>query len=424
MLRPDRIMRGTMPSFGLSRGSIETDGLVRLGLALLFGLALATLAYAAAFGSVYAASRPDAVLALNPRQPVANMVRAERLLTDQPDPATIHAARAPAVEALRSQPLAPAALRLVALAAYLDRKEKQAEMVMQLAALTSKRDLTTNLWLIDRSVLNEDIAGALRFYNRALALEPEMGDVLFPILADAISDPNIYEPAKRILGKRPQWAGSFFGEVIDRPAATRAYARMLIDWNTRGDQLSRDQQQVLIETLADKGDTELAGRVYRLVTGRSARDLLRNGDFAGENDWPPFDWQLYDNARTETFAGDDGKGLILSIAGAQPRRIARQLVTLTPGARYRLAIDASVSPSEGPRIGGGEPRLEARVTCVAKGRGRIAEVVATPSAGRIGGGFAIPAGCATQWLTLYARGDDSRRTSEIAIRGIGIAAGG
>lgn len=90
-------------------------------------------------------------------------------------------------KALRQDPTAVVAVSTLGFDAQLRGQTAEAQRLFGYAEALSRRDLQTQVWAIENSVAQGDVAAALHHYDIALRTSPDAQAVLFPILASAIS---------------------------------------------------------------------------------------------------------------------------------------------------------------------------------------------------------------------------------------------
>lgn len=377
-------------------------------LALAFGWVAMGVTAARTIGTL----RPSAVLSWWPFDADARATAANQLLNStpnaRPNARALDEAEGLARAALQREPGNVHALRALALGASVRGQTPRAERLMRFAESLSRRDLPTELWLIEASVQRNDIEGALRHYDRALRTSLLAGEVLYPVLVQAAGDRNVMLPVARMVGARPLWWTDFARKLVAESRSSAAIATVLgalrLDPHVDPE---RDLLVAAFNRLVEGRAYQPAFALYRQATrlnDASPAWFLRNGDFQGENPLTPFDWALTDQtdlgARMDSpSGGGEDRALIVTAGNGVSGEAARQLLVLPPGA-YRLAA----------RIGNvaGEERDRPQLVLIcATGTQSLFDLRWPPSPpqGRsIGQDFAIPADCPAQWLQIRANG--------------------
>ncbi len=330
--------------------------------------------------------------------------KATRLLAGTPTRARSIAAGTLAEKALLRTPVDAEAVRNVAMGRLAAGDYKSARAIIHLGENLSRRDVPTQMWLIEDRVQAGDIITALSHYDRALRTSPESRPVLLPILAQAANDPSIARALAARLTVRPEWWSDFLGRFIMVATSPEAIGDIIAGLRLDpGVDMDRNRLITMWMRLVDIGRYTDARRLYdRVNHGATARSLVVDGGFEHDRGMPPFDWQLIDEAdRSAVRERRDGASgnVALTIGGAGGGEVARQLLVLTPG-RYRLNA----------RVGAVSPEMTAppilSVTCAQSGASVIAiDFPTRRGPGRIAGEFTVSPGCQVQWLSISSASD-------------------
>ncbi|RYD48773.1 MAG: hypothetical protein EOP60_15065, partial [Sphingomonadales bacterium] len=151
-------------------------------------------------------TNPNAVLGFFPRdsQAVANI--AATFVAKDPTPASIERARLMSIEALRRDPLNVTAVRTLALVNDAKGDRAGAWRLLNRAEALSRRDLLTQLSIIEYLSAAGDVDGTLRHYDVAMRASRASREILIPILIDAANDPALVDPIAKLVAQRPpQW---------------------------------------------------------------------------------------------------------------------------------------------------------------------------------------------------------------------------
>jgi tetratricopeptide (TPR) repeat protein len=331
---------------------------------------------------------------------------AHDLLTKQRSPEARERALSLAQAALQREPVNVAAARSLAIAAAFARDEALANRYLAYAEGLSRRDVGTQLLLLEREVRRNDVPSALRHYDRALRVSTDARGTLLPIMIGAAADPAIAAEIARLLDPRPPYWFAFGERLVlesTSPAAmTMLLGRLRLD---PADERERSLMIIAVRRLIEMGAHRHAEQIYRRAGGAALApngSQVRNGDFdSSEIGLPPFDWLLVNESQLGAFKerSDPRGGNVLRLTAENGRggEVARQLLRLAPG-RYRL--DAMAGDVQG------EPRPRLAIICAGRG-GPSLVVLEFPDAGssgaRLGSAFAVPRGaCPAQWLTVIA----------------------
>lgn len=345
-------------------------------------------------------------LALNwwPYSATARAAAASAMLQERPGRQGIAAARALALAALRREPVNAIASRTAGFTAMLSGDAQEARRFFEYSESLSRRDLPTQLWLIEDKVQRNDINGALRHYDRALRVSSEARSLLIPILVQASADRAIALPLSELLKARPLWWSAFVDALITEGRSPAALAFIVHRLRLRPDDAGeRERLAHALSTLAGRGAIGEAYAIYRDARPEPERSaLLRNGGFESGDSLGPFDWWLVDEsglaAVRERRDGSSGDFALSLVAGnGRGGEVARQLLVLRPG-RYRLTMragDIVGDPLARPIVqfacarGQQTSLAQIRLPTATSGGSRIAETITVPSSG-----------CEAQLLTI------------------------
>ncbi|MBX3560578.1 MAG: hypothetical protein KF780_02090 [Sphingomonas sp.] len=381
------------------------------------GLVLSALLVSVTAAGVFRYARPQIALAVAPYDARARAGLAQQLLSSSQAPSaeTIRLASEYARDAYRSDPTAVAALRVMGFVADLQGRRLEARRLLAYAETITKRDMLTELWLIEDRVAADDIAGALRHYDTIMRTSEEVKPVLYPILTNATQTPEIARQVNRILLARPNWWRNFLTYYLGAGNDAAAFATVfqgMLDWS---DEQDRELATILLGRLSGAGRHDLAWAAYVDVRGLPARQpgLLRDGNFRVERRLPPFDWSFAEDGelipdRRLRDGSDQDFVLYVPAGSSVAGDVARQLLRLPPG-RYRAeALVGSVAEDALRR-----PLV--RIECAGQPARRLAETDFPPAdaeARRLGMEFSVPSGCANQWFAIRVKGSLDRGVPE------------
>lgn len=329
---------------------------------------------------------------------------AELLLTQR----EITAAKKLAVSALTKEPANAAAARDLGLVYSYQGKAKESEAAFLYAERMSRRDLPTQMGLIESRVQAEDIPGALLHYDRAMRSSLESRKTLIPILVTAAQDPAAVDKIIKVLITRPNWRSEFIDALVGQSPGANAMGKILSALQLDpADPTQARQLGIGLRHMVDLGAIPEAYALYRQVRKFSPSNvpLLRGGDFETAGPLMPFEWQLADGTDRqgvrEAREGAQGQ-FALSLYGDSAGEIARQLMVLPPG-NYRLSGLAG-----GVSADGGRPTIA--IIC-AKDAVVLANVALPTGSSRrtFGGTLKIPASCPSQWMFISIAGSLDRQ---------------
>lgn len=348
-------------------------------------------------------ANPDLAIRLWPWNADAQAIKAGTLITIGASSAQLDRARGHAWKALAREPVNIPAVRAIALSEDMQHRPGAAGRLFAYAEELSRRDLATQLWMIEALVAKGDIDGTLIHYDRALRTRKEAEPLLLPILVSAMATPETRAPIGRLLATRPQWWPRYVEQALADPSTIDTlpliFARLRV---SPMDEQGRGFLSTGIASLIRAGRFSEALTVYRTAMSATTKEqaLLRDGSFERDPLLPPFDWQLADgdvvSALIQARPGGSRALFAVPTEGAQGE-FARQLLTL-PAGRYRLSYRVGSLPADGIH-------MALKLQCVADSTLRDVAMhpfAPAPDTGRTGMvDFAIPAGgCTAQWLIL------------------------
>ena len=392
---------------------LQARSLGRPAVTILVGLLVGWLVVAVTIDRVFARRAPALALRWNPGSADANVRMADTLLQDPDTAAVLPAVADHAARSLRRQPLNPGGARLLAIAAASGGNIARAGALARYAEVMSRRDLPTQLWLIEAAVQRGDIATALVHYDRAMKTSAQGRAVLFPILTQAASDPAIWRPLAGVLARRPQWWRDFTEQLVPRSSSPDAlYAIARRTGIERPGTADPALLQAIEKRLVDLGAYSVAADLWNRAHGLppASPALLRNGGFEQPGGWDPFEWNLQDTpdlaaVRQPGVRPTGGSALFITAANGRGGDVAAQLVILSPG---RYVMTATTGDVRGDPLA--FPRFVVR--CANGPRDLLnAPFPASPEAGRAWrAGFTVPAGCPAQRVGI--RGTSSLDPSD------------
>lgn len=365
-------------------------------------LIFAALAWRAAAVAALGDRYPDFVTWLAPRDPAmleattaANLARSRGIPVPR-----ILSERARSI--LRGAPLNAAATRYLAAVS-----PDQADALLGLSERVSRRDISTQLTQIERSVARGDIAGALRHYDIALTVYPQSEKTLLPVLVGALGDPAIdtalipYVQAGRswiyslILLASQQNRGSLAAAVVIRAGGVPAVIRVT-SWEAS-----------VLYYLMQEGALTVA-RDYYLASNKFPPSILSDVRFTREtvdSGMPPFSWALTRNDTIDVQPHAVGGVRVTVEPDSQGLALSR-LLFLSPG-NYRLVN--RLSGEEGSARGTLQWRLSCMVQSTKTSHITSAAIQeAGPNHARVSFDFSVEPDCLAQQLNGVVSAGESQ----------------
>lgn len=372
----------------------------RIAVRALLGAGIAWLSFAVTVDRVFGTRAPATAARWGAGAASTDAARANNLAQAGASPAALAQAERLARRALAASPVSVLAVRALADAAALRGDIPRADRLFAYSETLSRRDLLTQMWLIEERVRQGDVAGALTHYDRALRTVGRARGILFPVLVPAASRPDVAGALAPLLARRVAWGPDYLAVMAEAPdASPDALGRLLLAARLRPEVAAeRGPLGAAVGRLVASGRYSTAYAAYRQAVGeKGAGVLLRDGGFEADPVLPPFDWSFADETDLSATRerGGNGTALVLRATNGRSGELARQLLLLRPGG-YRLGLSASGAQAD--RLS----RAAVAVTCLSSGGELLRLPVSAITRARLTGTFGVPAGCAAQMLTIVA----------------------
>lgn len=314
-------------------------------------------------------------------------------------------AEALAVSALRRDGTAITAITALGMAAQLQGDVEAARRWFAYSERLSRRDYTTQLWLIEDAVQRDDIAGALRHYDIALRTKRAAPDVLFPVLAAASTEPEIAAELVKSLRAQPAWTPFFISYLAANSPDPEATARLFIALRRAAVPVPEDASATLVNILLAGHEYTAAWNYYATVRPGVDRHASRDPDFAAMSGAPSYlDWIPADTATGVSASiqpGREGGVFDFSTPPSVGGPLLQQ-VQLLPSGRYVLE-GLSVAIDQPP---GARPYWILKCGSDDRQLGSVEVPNSAENNGRFAGSITIPPNCPSQILILMARASD------------------
>lgn len=396
-----------MPGRLQSRGA---PAIVSGALTLILALAAIAWAIKVDLTASFRYHSPNLALLLSPGDARALAIESDAVFRRSQDSNSLALVEQLSRRSLRREVTMPVALRSLALVAAARGDQARANRLMAYSDKLSRRDIPTQLWLIERSVNANDVQGALDHFDKALRASPASWAILMPILVKATDDPSLVGPIATLVSRYSPWRYNFFDALVkDGPSAENlARLERLVDASTlplNGDILYALEQRYMRDNAYG-----LAWDLYRrrLTTVRGERpDQVRNGDFDRDPGLTPFEWSSPALANISSYRDavpKEGEALIWRIEPGAAGEVTRQLILLSQG-RYQLRVRGGVlSP-------GVAAHPEWTVACLDDHSTNLGSMEAIGSGTR-SMNFTVPPTCPGIWLVLHLETNDAPGLSE------------
>ena len=327
-------------------------------------------------------------------------------------------ARSPAVAAaeaaLARDPTAVQAISTLAFDAEARGDHARALALAKFGQELSRRDLKTQLFLLQMAVERNDIKDALTHYDYALRTSDEAPSLLFPILRQAVVFPQVRLNLVETMSRHPPWGSVYLYDLVSKGADLFAASALISDLHKAGIDVPADVEDILITRLTEQGQMIQAWQKYQARFPGARGDALRNGSFNRQSSSTPFDWIFPAVTGLDAHLGrEGGQGrldyeAISGVGGVA----ARQLLVLSEGT-YHLAGNAAVSRDAAPPSWG--------VRCTdGRSVGTVSFQKEADGSARSAADFSIPAACNAQWLELIVPSSDAIESNRGSITHVTI----
>lgn len=326
-------------------------GWIRGVVTLVFALSLAFAAGRQAIIQSMAKTAPNMVLRLAPANAAA-LDALYRANLARPAGATNNPGYwvQQAKDALRIAPLSSAMLRLIATDPA--RTSRQTAALLQLAERVSRRDVFTQLGLIETAVEANRIDLALRHYDRALSIYPGLRPILFSVLSSAIDNDAVRHGVVALAVQQRPWIEDFLGFAVLSAAPASITALLIsIDAKSVTQQAARRHEAVLASRLVGQQDYSAARRLAIRAMGSDAAFLDKLGftPATWHTDVGALTWAQGETQGVDAQLQPDHFVVITAGPGVAGLAIFR-IMTPAPG-YYRFASDVA-APDGFPAAGG------------------------------------------------------------------------
>lgn len=306
--------------------------------------------------------------------------------------------------ALSQDPTSVPALSTLGMSAWVRGDIENARKIFAYSERLSRRDLRTQLWMVEDAISRNDVKSALHHYDIALRVSETAPDVLYPVLGAAVSEPEIRNTLANVMATKPRWNEFFIPYVAGNGTDPASVALLFGQLQRAGIEIPGASQTTVIGRLIASGHVDVAWAYYASIRPGSVRDRSRDPHFAKSFPEPaPFDWVLInDRGITTSMQRNDRGGVVefsapLGIGGS----VLRQMQLLPPGiyALHGRSVGIEQIDSTLPYWA---------LTCASQREiGRVVVNNSDVAGGVFTGQFIVPTDCPTQYLTLVVRPSQS-----------------
>ncbi|MDY0968982.1 MULTISPECIES: hypothetical protein [unclassified Sphingomonas] len=303
-------------------------------------------------------------------------------------------------QALHQNPLSVTALVTLAVNADIRGDKINARRLFTSVQRLSRRNLITQLWMIEDAVGRGSVLQALHQYDVTLRVFPNMNTLLYPVLASAINDPVVRTGLIKILVGKPLWSESFITFIAASGPDPRVTAALFVELRRAGVTVPETAWANAVNALVAAKQFDAAWAYYSDLRSGADRRRSRDPRFAVNADTASqLDWVIANTGGLTTSI--QGGIFDFSVPASVGGPLLQQYQLLPPGT-YRL-----VGHSTGIDVAVGERPYWALSCSSGRELGRVEMPNSAVANGVFTGMFTVPADCPMQVLLLNARPLDS-----------------
>lgn len=316
--------------------------------------------------------------------------------------------------ALVGQPLEPKLLGILGLAYDASGDPKRAAETMRVAYRASRRDVVSQLYLIESASASGDVQATLRHYNVALLTHPELNAALLPILSSAIAYPEIRTALRPYLQAGVEWVPAFLTVAAEKESVTDLQALLLPVPKVLLFEEYAPILATVLHRIALEEDRASALRFAVAAIPELSSASLSNMSLDAvtlDKRLGLFAWTFPPNDGFQVEVGE-GKSLQIKVNPLGRGTVAVRDFLLEAGSEYQLV--------QRVEFGSGSGRISARwsADCIAPAGPLRFWDQRLPTSGGQGvyrSNFAVPKDCKVVRMTLFAEGPDGQMPSTLTI---------
>lgn len=240
-----------------------------------------------------------------------------------------------AKRAFALEPLTPKTHAILAIAE--DDFVKQ-NSILDAALTINRRDLLLQGLILKAEIDQRDYRGSLATLDRILRVHPEQSATFFPLLVQVLERDAALPEIASLLDGNSNWHASFLGHAARQTSALPNLAKLRMQNKSADPEIDRH----LINGLAAGGQTDLSFRIYNAAVSNRTAPYG-----AGRLDWitefPPFDWQLQNEAGFRAQPSRNGNELEIFVRDGKGGIVAQRRLA-APSGDLSLSFSHSLQP--------------------------------------------------------------------------------
>lgn len=313
---------------------------------ILVAILLALGAGSQALSSALANSQPALAATLSPFASPAYERSAATLIKADPQTNAIDVseAQAPARNAVDDSLLATEALAVLALAT--DDPERR-KAILNSALAVSRRGRVLNSASLVLAAEGQDTDLLLTTLNRTLLLYPSQQDAIVPLLVEQLSNEQLVPAFVEIFETEPEWGEEFFIRAASDPelAGNLAQVRLGLSPDTA---VAYEANRAILRVLARTNRTQEAAALYARIRTMTETPVT-TGSLGWDDEFPPFQWELYDRDGRFARRSMDGDSIAISARSGLGGLLGRRLIRLGD-ATVVFQVEHTLDPGSYSRI--------------------------------------------------------------------------
>ena len=294
-----------------------------------------------AAGDFLSGSDPELSLAFDPSQAGARAALSKRLFFE--DASRFEDAASGARRALSDNPFSPDALTLLARVSQAKGDEREAALMMNWAGRSDRRDLESQLWLLDQDVRNARAAAALERIDLVLRAQPsQVSGALTPALAPILTSDAYRSGFVAQLRAKPPWRSFWLGQLLAHSDDFSGMNELFADLQSGDNPPTAAELAAFLNRFVDAGFFDQAYVAWtKSLPSRALAEqgYLYNARFRYPLTNLPFDWVFAPVAQALIGVETTNEERILDVdffGGRVAFDHASHLLKLAPG-RYRFS---------------------------------------------------------------------------------------
>lgn len=291
-----------------------------------------------AFANIASGSRPE--LAITQVFGVASAAGslADRTLLNSPDAKGLSEAAKLAKASIDARPIDARSLRVLGMAADVQGRSKVALQLLNLSNRMSRRDIGTQIWLLENSIRRGDITDAMLRYDLVLRTSEAMWPNMFPILASALDSAEVRSALAPYVKASPVWMPPFLSFAVLTGHDPKSVARLIKQVGELPTGASyRVIESELLKRLAAEGEYEELKGVFGSLAGARSSVLhsAKVDVFSTNRRFEPISWHMSEQSGISAALESDASGRSLKIraysGSGQSGLVAEKLLFVPPG---------------------------------------------------------------------------------------------